>query len=85
MIPQRPNMFKTYAEFRIRGAMLDYVRELDWVPRSVRDKEQALTEAYTTIERQQGRPATDEEVAAWLGLDLDTFDDWLTQVRGVSV
>ena len=83
--PQHPNMFKTYAEFRIRGAMLEYVRELDWVPRSVRDKEQALTEAYAAMERQQGRPATDEEVAAWLGLALDTFHDWLTHVRGVSV
>jgi RNA polymerase sigma factor for flagellar operon FliA len=83
--PQRPNMFKTYAEYRIRGAMLDYVREFDWVPRSVRDKEQALTEAYATIARQQGRPATDEEVAAFLGLDLDTFADWLTHVRGTSL
>jgi RNA polymerase sigma factor FliA len=83
--PQRPNTFKTYAECRIRGAMLDYVRALDWVPRSVRDKAQALTEAYATIARQQGRPATDEDVAAWLGLDLDTLDEWLTQVRGVSV
>jgi RNA polymerase sigma factor FliA len=83
--PQRPNTFKTYAECRIRGAMLDYVRELDWVPRPVRHKEQALTEAYATLERQQGRPATDEEVAAFLGLDLDTFEDWLTQVRGTSL
>jgi RNA polymerase sigma factor FliA len=83
--PQRPNMFKTYAECRIRGAMLDYVREWDWVPRPVREKEQALTRAYAAIEHQQGRPATDEEVAAWLGLDLDTLDEWLTHVRGVSV
>src|SRR5215510_9813285 len=83
--PQRSNIFKTYAECRIGGAMLDYVRELDWVPRSVRDKEQALTEAYATLERQQGHPATDEEVAAWLGCDLDTLHHWLTEVRGVSV
>jgi RNA polymerase sigma factor FliA len=83
--PQRPNTFKTYAECRIRGAMLDYVRELDWVPRPVRAKEHALTEAYAALERQQGRPAHDEEVAAWLGLDLDTLHNWLTQVRGISV
>jgi RNA polymerase sigma factor for flagellar operon FliA len=83
--PQRPNTFKTYAEFRIRGAMLDYVREVDWVPRSVRDKAQALTKAYAALAHQQGRPATDEDVAAWLGLDLATLDEWLTQVRGVSV
>jgi RNA polymerase sigma factor for flagellar operon FliA len=51
----------------------------------VRDKEHALTRAYAAIAHQQGRPATDEEVAAWLGLDLDTLDAWLTQLRGVSV
>jgi RNA polymerase sigma factor for flagellar operon FliA len=83
--PQRPDTFKTYAECRIRGAMLDYVRALDWVPRSVRHKEQALTEAYATMARQQGRPATDEEVAAFLGLDCDTFEDWLTHARGTSL
>jgi len=83
--PAHATSLKTYAEFRIQGAMLDYVREWDWVPRSVREKEHALTEAYAAIEREQGRPGHDEEVAAWLGLDLDTFDHWLTEVRGVSV
>src|SRR5207237_6989770 len=83
--PTRANTFKTYAEFRIRGAMLDDLRESDWVPRSVREKEHALTQAYAELERQQGRAADDEAVAAWLGVDVDTFYDWLTQVRGVSV
>jgi RNA polymerase sigma factor for flagellar operon FliA len=83
--PERANTFGTYAEFRIRGAMLDDLRGLDWVPRSVRQKEHALTKAYEEIERQQGRPAEDQEVAALLGLDLDKFSDWLTQVRGVSL
>jgi RNA polymerase sigma factor for flagellar operon FliA len=83
--PTQAASLKTYAEYRIQGAMLDYVREWDWVPRSVRQKEHALTQAYAALERQQGRPAHDEEVAAWLGLDLDTFDHWLTEVRGVSV
>src|SRR5712691_8806874 len=83
--PQHANVFSTYAAFRIRGAMLDDLRELDWVPRSVREKEQALTKAYAELERRYGRPAEDEEVAAWLALDLDTFHAWLTQVRGVSI
>jgi RNA polymerase sigma factor FliA len=83
--PQCQTLFKTYAACRIRGAMLDSVRECDGVPRSVREKEHALTQAYAAITRQQGRPATDEDVAAWLGLDLDTFAHWLTAVRGVSV
>ena len=83
--PRRDNTFKTYAEFRIRGAMLDAVRSLDWVPRSVRQKERALAQAYATLERTLGRAARDEEVASLLGIDLETFDAWLTQVRGVSL
>src|SRR5919108_5809906 len=83
--PTRGTAFKTYAELRIRGAMLDALREWDWAPRSVRDKEHALTHAYAEIEGREGRPAADEEVATVLGLDLDTFDAWLAEVRGVSV
>src|SRR5207253_8297753 len=83
--PTRGTTFKTYAEWRIRGAMLDALRETDWVPRSVRLKEHALTQAYAELERQHGRPPTDEEVAAFLGLDRKTFADWLSDVRGVSI
>jgi RNA polymerase sigma factor for flagellar operon FliA len=83
--PTRGTTFKTYAEWRIRGAMLDELREWDWAPRSLRDKEHALTRAYAAIERREGRPATDAEVAAFLGLDLGTVDAWLADVRGVSI
>ena len=83
--PTRGTAFKTYAELRIRGAMLDELREWDWAPRSVREKEHALTHAYAELERQHGRPADDEEVAAFLGLDRETFTAWLSDVRGVSV
>jgi RNA polymerase sigma factor for flagellar operon FliA len=83
--PTRGTTFKTYAEWRMRGAMLDALREWDWVPRSVRQKEHALTHAYAEIERREGRPADDEEVAALLGLDRETFSHWLLEVRGVSV
>jgi RNA polymerase sigma factor for flagellar operon FliA len=83
--PSRENTFKTYAEFRIQGAMLDTVRSLDWVPRSVRQKERALAQAYATLERTLGRPGRDEEVAALLRIDLAELDAWLTQVRGVSL
>ena len=83
--PTRGTRFKTYAELRIRGAMLDDLRERDWVPRNVRHKEHALTHAYATLEQQHGRPATDDEVATVLGLELDTLHDWLADVRGVSV
>jgi RNA polymerase sigma factor FliA len=83
--PSRDNTFKTYAEFRIRGAMLDELRNLDWVPRSVRQKESALERAYEALERGLGRSAHDEEVADLLGIALEEFYDWLNQVRGVSL
>src|SRR6266498_4142939 len=81
----RDNTFKTYAEFRIRGAMLDELRSLDWVPRSVRQKESTLERAYEALERRLGRSAHDEEVAALLGIPLEELDEWLSQVRGVSL
>ncbi len=83
--PGRDNTFKTYAEFRIRGAMLDELRGLDWVPRSVRQKESALERAYEELERRLGRSATDEEVATTLGIKLHEFYEWLNQVKGVSL
>ncbi|MGE3540115.1 MAG: FliA/WhiG family RNA polymerase sigma factor [Candidatus Tectimicrobiota bacterium] len=81
----RDNTFKTYAEFRIRGAMLDELRSLDWVPRSVRQKETALERAYEELERSLGRSANDDEVAARLEIPLEDFHEWLHQIRGVSL
>jgi RNA polymerase sigma factor for flagellar operon FliA len=81
----RDNTFKTYAEFRIRGAMLDELRALDWVPRSIRQKEHALDRAYEELERRLGRSATDEEVAVLIGIPLNDFYSWLNQVKGVSL
>jgi RNA polymerase sigma factor for flagellar operon FliA len=83
--PRRDTSFKTYAEFRIRGAMLDALRNLDWAPRSVRQKEHTLTRAYEELERHLGRPARDEEVAAYLELDVDELHDWLNQLKGTTL
>ena len=58
----RDNKFKTYAEFRIRGAILDELRAQDWVPRSVREKAKILERGYAKIEQSKGRQATDDEV-----------------------
>ena len=59
--PSRDNKFKTYAEFRIRGSMLDELRAQDWVPRSVREKAKSIERAYAKLESELGRPATDDE------------------------
>ena len=54
--------FKTYAELRIKGAILDSLRNLDWAPRSLRKKSKDLERVYKDLEQRLGRPATDKEV-----------------------
>src|SRR6476620_6057560 len=73
--PTRDNKFKTYAEFRIRGAILDELRAQDWVPRSVREKAKMLERAFAKIEHEKGRSANEEEVAAKLGMNMDEYYD----------
>lgn len=76
--------FKTYAEFRIKGAMLDELRALDWVPRSVRRKTSELEKAYAEQEKILGRPATDEEVADSMDIDLEAFHKLLDETKAVT-
>lgn len=83
--PTRDNKFKTYAEFRVRGAILDELRSQDWVPRSVREKAKTLERAYVKIEHEKGRPATEDEVCAELNLSQEQFHELLNQVRSVSL
>jgi RNA polymerase sigma factor for flagellar operon FliA len=82
---RRDNKFKTYAEFRVRGAILDELRAQDWVPRSVREKAKMLERCYAKIEHTKGRHATDEEVCEELGIGQEEFHDLLNQVRSVSL
>ena len=77
--------FKSYAEFRIRGAMLDELRSMDWVPRSVRRNAKRLHEAYSRVEGEKMRPAEDEEVAKELGIEMETFYRLLEEVRGIAI
>lgn len=83
--PTRDNKFKTYAEFRIRGSILDELRAQDWVPRSVRDKAKLLDRTFVNLEAELGRSPTDEEVCEKLGITIDEFHDMVNQVRPVSV
>ncbi|MEN8183734.1 MAG: FliA/WhiG family RNA polymerase sigma factor [Myxococcota bacterium] len=83
--PEKNCKFKTYAEFRIKGAILDQLRSLDWVPRSVRQKSRRLERAYGEVEQRLGRSASEEEVADSLGLQIEKFHELLNQVRGISL
>ena len=63
--------FETYASLRIRGEILDQIRKMDWIPRTVRQKQKQLDMAYRKIEERTGRLATDEEIAEELGITLE--------------
>jgi len=83
--PTRDNKFKTYAEFRVRGAILDELRAQDWVPRSIRDKAKLLDKTVQSLEAELGRTATEEEVSKAMSITIDEFHDLLNQVRPVSL
>jgi RNA polymerase sigma factor for flagellar operon FliA len=72
--PARGVKFNTFAYYRIRGAVMDMLREMDWVPRSLRAKSTDLVNTMSRLEAELGRPATDDEVAAALHISLEEFD-----------
>lgn len=74
--------FETYAGIRIRGAMLDEIRRNDWAPRSVHKKARDISEKMQQIAQQKGRDATDSEVAAALGLDINDYHQLLQDSTG---
>lgn len=71
--------FETYASIRIRGSIIDNIRNQDWVPRSVRQKSKDINEAVDYLWHKLGRDATDEELADHLGVDLDELDKIISQ------
>jgi RNA polymerase sigma factor for flagellar operon FliA len=79
--PNRCVPFKAYAEIRIRGAIVDALRESDWVPRSVRRKYNRIELARTELKRQLGRVPTREEIAEVLGLSMDEFESMADDAR----
>src|SRR2546423_4480755 len=79
--PKRGVLFRTYAELRVRGAMLDSLRALDWVPRSLRRRARAVEQTFQRIEQERGRAAHEEEVAAALGLTLREFHALLAELH----
>ena len=83
--PSRGAKFKTYAEFRVRGAILDELRSLDWVPRSVRQKASAMDAVVQKLQSQLARPPEDEEVAAELGLNMEEYFAAVRQTRSMPV
>lgn len=71
--------FETYASLRIRGAILDQIRKMDWIPRSLRQKQKKIDAAMSKIETAEGRTATDEEIASELEISVDELNTWQGQ------
>ena len=75
---------KTYAEYKIRGAILDSLREMDWVPRQKRRRARQIENAVAAAEQRLQRAPTEEETAAELQLSLEQFRQWVLEARGVT-
>lgn len=80
--PTHETNFATYAQFRIRGAILDSFRSQDWVPRSLRHKASKLEDAFLRLEQKLGRQADDAEIAEELGVDMEEYRQMLQDVSG---
>lgn len=83
--PDREVRFETYAAHKIRGAILDELRSLDWVPRSVRQKARDLQKSYADLSMRLGRMPYDDEVADHLGLTIAEFEELLNEVAPLTV
>ncbi|MBQ1473105.1 MAG: FliA/WhiG family RNA polymerase sigma factor [Lachnospiraceae bacterium] len=73
--------FETYASLRIKGAILDQIRKMDWIPRTVRQKQKKIDEASRSVEIRTGKMASDAEVASELGITEDEYLGWQSQLK----
>ena len=83
--PAKGVKFKTYAVTRIRGAIFDELRQIDWVPRTVRQEARKIEDAIVTLESRLGRTATDSEIAGSLNISEDEYHRKVMKVSGTSV
>jgi len=77
--------FETYASLRIRGAILDQIRKMDWIPRSIRQKQRKIDVACQNLELLHGRMASDEEIANELEITTDELDTWQSQTKVTNI
>lgn len=77
--------FETYASLRIRGSIIDSIREMDWVPRSLRQKNKELEKAYWEVENELGHSASDQDIAEKLSISLNDFYKLLNEVNVTSM
>ncbi|MCR4587012.1 MAG: FliA/WhiG family RNA polymerase sigma factor [Lachnospiraceae bacterium] len=79
--PTKAVKFETYASLRIRGSIIDQIRKMDWIPRTIRQKQKKIDEAIKAIESGTGHTASDTEIANALGISEDELLDWQGQMK----
>ncbi|MBR4831569.1 MAG: FliA/WhiG family RNA polymerase sigma factor [Butyrivibrio sp.] len=77
--------FETYASLRIRGAILDQIRKMDWIPRTIRQRQKKIEAAIREIEKDSGHVATDAEIAAKMDISEDEYQNWQNQMKVTGV
>jgi RNA polymerase sigma factor for flagellar operon FliA len=77
--------FETYASLRIRGAILDQIRKMDWIPRTIRQRQKKVETAIKEIEAIHGRNATEGEIAVSLGISETEYGEWQSQMKITNV
>jgi len=77
--------FETYASLRIRGSILDQIRKMDWIPRTVRQKQKKLDEAIKRVEMRTGKNASDGEIAKEIGITDDELTNWQSQLKVTNI
>jgi RNA polymerase sigma factor FliA len=83
--PDKKVQFRSYAQFRIRGAILDSLRTLDWSPRELRRKGRAVEEAIRVLTARMGRAPNETEIAGEMGIDLDEYQQLLGDLKGLEI
>jgi RNA polymerase sigma factor for flagellar operon FliA len=83
--PKHDVKLKTYAEYKIRGAILDNLRGLDWAPRQQRKRAKSIESAIAVLEQELQRMPTEEEIAARLEINVAEYQEWLSESRGLTL
>src|SRR5918992_2163078 len=83
--PTQGVKLKTYAEYKIRGAILDSLRTSDWAPRLQRKRARLIEAAFSAVEKRLQRTPKEEEVAAELGISVEEYRDWAGEINGLTV
>lgn len=77
--------FETYASLRIRGSILDHIRKMDWIPRTLRQKQKKMDSVIKEIETETGKTATDQQIAERLDISLEELQEWYTKMKGTTL